>query len=326
VPSTALPGAGSFVVSGRGKGRLQVTCSASFVVLQAPPPTAAWGVDAYSAPAGAIDTAETDMGRPFAAWAGYRRLDDAATYANFIQGPMSRDALVYLNINSYSIDPQTGAHVPYCWSSVSAGEEDTMIHAWAQAIIASDYMGQTIITFNHEPDVSWASQPKCLTDDAAAYQAAFDHFYKRMRADGVTSRFAFVPTVRLYSSTDISSYLPPAGDFQLIGADIYNNVNDPTKASYRTVAKAFNPLYDWAAANEPAMPLVIGELGEVQDDPNAPMDQRRARLHEVARQPPVRQLEPRGRVPRLLLAPAPVGQLPGLALGRRRSLLQRPLT
>ena len=62
----------------------------------------------------------------------------------------------------------------------------------------------------------------------------------------------------------------PADDFQLIGADIYNNVNDPTKSNYRTVPLAFDPLYSWVAANEPGMPLVIGELGEVQDDPNAP--------------------------------------------------------
>ncbi|MGH2595839.1 MAG: hypothetical protein ACRDH7_07730 [Actinomycetota bacterium] len=86
----------------------------------------------------------------------------------------------------------------------------------------------------------------------------------------MTSRFAFVPTVRVYSNGLASSYLPPAGDFQLIGADIYNNVNDPTKTNYRTVPQAFDPLYNWVAANEPGMPLVIGELGEVQDDPNAP--------------------------------------------------------
>jgi len=268
VPENARATAASFVVKGRRRSTQDASCSVAFAVL--PIPTAAWGVDAYSAPTGAIDTLETDMGRPFAAWAGYRRIDDASTYLHFIAAPMSRDALVYLNINNYSLDPTTGAHVPYCWSSVSNGSEDTMIDAWAQAILASAYMDKTIITFDHEPDVDSANQPKCTTDTPSAYQAAFDYFTKRLRSDGVTSRFAFVPTVRVYSNGLASSYLPPAGDFQLIGADIYNNVNDPTKANYRTVPQAFDPLYNWVAANEPGMPLVIGELGEVQDDPNAP--------------------------------------------------------
>ncbi len=268
VPGNARATAASFVVKGRRRSTQDISCSVAFAVL--PIPTAAWGVDAYSAPTGAIDTLELDMGRPFAAWAGYRRIDDASTYLHFIATPMSRGALVYLNINNYAIDPTTGAHVPFCWSSVSAGNEDTMIDAWAQVILASAYMDKTIITFDHEPDVDSSNQPKCITDTPSAYQAAFDYFFKRMRTDGVTSRFAFVPTVRVYSNGLASSYLPPAGDFQVIGADIYNNVNDPTKANYRTVPQAFDPLYSWVAANETGMPIVIGELGEVQDDPNAP--------------------------------------------------------
>ncbi|MGH2595840.1 MAG: hypothetical protein ACRDH7_07735 [Actinomycetota bacterium] len=138
VPENARATAASFVVKGRRRSTQDVSCSVAFAVL--PIPTAAWGVDAYSAPTGAIDTLETDMGRPFAAWAGYRRIDDASTYLHFIAAPMSRDALVYLNINNYALDPTTGAHVPYCWSSVSNGSEDTMIDAWAQVILASAYM------------------------------------------------------------------------------------------------------------------------------------------------------------------------------------------
>ena len=211
-----------------------------------------------------------DMGRSFAAWAAYRRIDDAATYPQVIVNPVSRGALVYLNINNFAVDPTTGAKVPYCWSNVSNGNEDPMIDAWAQAIIASGYMDKTIVTFSHEPDVNTSAQPKCSTDDAAEYQLAFDHFSKRLRSDGVTSRFAFVPTGKLYATSAISSYLPPAGDFQLIGADVYNMSADPTSAKYRTVSEAFGPLYEWADANEPGMPLIIGELGENQNDPNAP--------------------------------------------------------
>ncbi len=249
-------------------GGLSSTATAA---VNAQPPTAAWGVDAYSAPPGSIRTAEADMGGSFASWATYRRIDGAATYPTVVNAPMSRGALVYLNINNYAIDPNTGTKIPYCWSNVSNGTEDSMIDAWAQAIVASGYMDKTIVTFNHEPDVSNSIQPRCSTDDAPAYRAAFDYFYKRIRFDGVTSRFAFVPTAPLYAKTAISSYLPPVGDFQLIGADVYNQSGDTTSTGYRTVSQAFDPFYSWAAANEPGMPLIIGELGENQNDPNAPM-------------------------------------------------------
>lgn len=245
-------------------------CSSSSYTVTHPPLTAAWGADAYSASSGSIRTMETDMGRSFAAWAAYRRIDDAATYPATIAGPISRGAILYLNINNYEIDPTTGVKIPACWSNVSNGNEDAMIDAWAQAIIDSGYMDGTVITFEHEPNVNSSIQPKCSTDDGAAYRAAFDHFHARMRADGVTSRFAFVPTARLYATPTISSYLPPAGDFQLIGADVYNMSADPTSTKYRTVSEAFGPFYAWADANEPGMPLIIGELGENQNDLNAP--------------------------------------------------------
>jgi len=270
VPETAQPRTASFVVTGKGKDGKAHSCSAAFTVLSPPPPTAAWGVDAYSAPAGSIRTMEADMGRPFAAWATYRRIDDAGTYLQVVDAPVARGALAYLNINNYGIDPTTGTKVPYCWSNVSNGNEDSMIDAWAKAIIESGYMDRTIVTFNHEPNVNTSAQPKCSTDDATAYRAAFDYFYKRMRTDGVISRFAFVPTAKLYATSGIDSYLPPAGDFQLIGADIYNNSSDPTSTKYRTASQAFGPFYDWAATNEPGMPMIIGELGEYQNDPNAP--------------------------------------------------------
>ena len=270
VPETASPTLSSFVATGKGKDGKTHSCSAAFTVVRPPPLTAAWGADAYSAPSDSIRTMETDMGRSFAAWAAYRRIDDAATYPQVVVGPISRGALIYLNINNYTIDPTTGVKVPYCWSNVSDGNGDPMIDAWAQAIIASGYMDRTIVTFSHEPDVDTSAQPKCSTDDAAAYQLAFDHFYERMRIDGVTSRFAFVPTAKLYATSTIFSYLPPAGDFDLIGADIYNRSSDPTSAKYRTVSQAFEPFYSWAATNEPGMALIVGELGENQNDPNAP--------------------------------------------------------
>src|SRR5690348_17720306 len=53
------------------------------------PGSAAWGVDAYSAPPGAIARLEAAMGRPFGAYSVYVGLDTAAGYPTAI----ARDAV-----------------------------------------------------------------------------------------------------------------------------------------------------------------------------------------------------------------------------------------
>src|SRR5262249_27586698 len=65
------------------------------------PGSAAWGVDAYSAPPGAVARLERAMGHPFGAYSVYVGLDAAAEYPTPIaRDAMSRNALIYLNINA----------------------------------------------------------------------------------------------------------------------------------------------------------------------------------------------------------------------------------
>jgi hypothetical protein len=230
------------------------------------PGSAAWGVDAYSAPPGAIARLEQEMGRSFDSFSVYVGLDAAAGYPTAIaRDAMSRHALIYLNINSSRRAGQ--AKVPVCWSDIARGASDSMLDDWARAILATGY-DRMVITFEHEPNVQNVHQPKCPGDSPPAYRAAFHHVYQRMRADGIRLPFAFVPTVSTYRTGVVNDYAPPPSDYQVIGADVYNRV-PAGQHHYHSGPKALMPMYAWIRANAPHKPVLIGEIGETQHDPLA---------------------------------------------------------
>jgi hypothetical protein len=226
--------------------------------------TAAWGVDAYSAPPGAIARLEQEMGRPFGAFSVYEGLDAAANYPNDVATEaMARNALIYLNINASH--RFSGAKLPFCWSDIAAGKNDSMIDAWAQAILATGYR-RMVLTFEHEPNIDNAHQPACASDSPDGYRAAFHHVYSRMRADGIRFPFAFVPTASTYRTGVVNSYAPRPSDYQVVGADVYNRV-PAGEHHYHTAAEALLPMYRWIEANAPGKPVLIGEIGDTQQDP-----------------------------------------------------------
>jgi hypothetical protein len=230
------------------------------------PSAAAWGVDAYSAPPGAIARLEQEMGHPFGADSVYVGIDTAAAYPTPIaRKAMTDHALIYLNINSSK--KAGGAKVPVCWSDIASGKYDSMLDAWAQAIRATGY-DRMVITFEHEPNVQNAHQPKCPGDTPPAYRAAFDHVYHRMRADGIRFPFAFIPTVSTYRTGVVDQYAPPPSDYQVIGADVYNRV-PAGHHHYHTAAQVLLPMYAWIRAHAPGKPVLIGEIGDTQNDPQS---------------------------------------------------------
>jgi len=231
-----------------------------------PAGAAAWGVDGYSAPPGAIRQLEQAAGRPFGAFSVYVGLRDASTYPTAVaREAMARQALIYLNINSsYRAG---GRKIADCWSRISAGRFDSSIDAWASAILASRYSNM-VITFEHEPNVDNVHQPKCQSDTPANYRAAFAHVYARMRSDGVRTPFAFVPTVSVYRTGKVDAYAPPPSSYQVVGADVYNRVPKGGRHSH-SPRQLLEPMYMWIRAHAPGKPVLIGEIGEDQHDPNA---------------------------------------------------------
>jgi hypothetical protein len=230
------------------------------------PGSAAWGVDAYSAPPGAIARLERAMGRSFGAYSVYVGLDAAEQYPTpLARDAMSRRALIYLNINASR--RAGGAKTPFCWAAIARGTYDPMIDDWARAIIASGYQ-RMVITFEHEPNVQNEHQPKCAGDTPAGYRDAFHHVYRRMRADGVRFPFAFVPTVSTYRTGVVNQFAPAPSDYQVIGADVYNRV-PAGQHHYHTAARALLPMYAWIRTHAPGKPVLIGEIGDTQDDPQS---------------------------------------------------------
>jgi outer membrane protein assembly factor BamB len=237
----------------------------------APSPEAAplWGVDGFSAPPGGIDILESMMGHPFGAASDYLQLDQGAAWPDAVAlRGLDAGALVYLNIESARLDA-SGVKIPVCWAAVAGGDADGLLHQWVDSIVGLGDQGHLLVSFNHEPDVSSDSQPRCDTDTPEDYRQAYHHVHSFFVAGGVTAPFAFVPSGGAYRNGVVEQYLPPAGDFSVIGTDAYNKVADPSDPKYRTPDQVLDPFFTWRTAHAPGLQMLIGELGENQGDPGA---------------------------------------------------------
>src|SRR5438128_417365 len=231
--------------------------------------TPLWGVDGFSAPPGSIDILESMMGQSFGATSDYLQLDQAAAWPDPVAlRAMNQDELVFLNIASVRLDP-SGLKIPVCWRDVADGNDDGLLQSWVNAILGSGDQSRLLISFNHEPEVSNGSQPRCETDTPADYRQAFDHVHTYFVDGGVTAPFAFVASGGAYRSGVVDQYVPPEGDFSVIGTDAYNKVADPLDPKYRTADQALSPFFSWRQGHAPNLPMLIGELGEHESDPNA---------------------------------------------------------
>jgi hypothetical protein len=230
-----------------------------------------WGVDQYSAKDGQMAALERAMGRPFGSWSVYRGLDEATQYVDVVGPALEAGKLIYLNITSSHRDGPL--KLPYCWAGIAAGDHDTLLTAWASAIVAGGHQDQLVITFEHEPleRGDRGTQPKCPSDDAVSYRAAFVHVKRWLHYRGVTARFAFVATAGNYAAanagwTGLAPYVP-WGYFSIIGVDVYNRVDD-----WKGVGVKVNALARWRQDHPVAgaMDVIVPELGVDSRHPEAP--------------------------------------------------------
>ena len=218
-----------------------------------------FGFQAFSAPTGWRLAAESALGAPLRAASVYKQLGDAAggTITNWPDAESehmrSTGGLVYLNVNNIHL--VSGQKTPYCWDAIIAGDLDDLIRTWGRAIAA--FTGELVVTFDHEPNVSNSTQPKCASDTPDKYRLAYDHFRTVVRGQGGTScRWAFVPTWSTYSQPSSATnywqhFEPPTYD--IIGADVYPDTYDEYRAKMTAMLAAF----DARSSKE----ILIGELG-----------------------------------------------------------------
>ena len=64
----------------------------------------------------------------------------------------------------------------------------------------------------------------------------------------------------------VNAYAPRSSDYQVIGSDAYNRV-PAGQHHYRTAAQVLMPMYRWIGAHAPGKPVLIGEIGDTQQDP-----------------------------------------------------------
>jgi hypothetical protein len=217
-----------------------------------------WGADAFSVDRDVVDAAEAAMGTSFESYSIYSNLDRSHTMVSKkTQHAIDEHALIYLNINSELIG-RKGHIVPICWTAIAAGNRDSYLEAWAQAILATHY-DKLLITFNHEPMWTSPSQPKCSRryDNPTTYRAAYNHVRKYFVAAGIDAPWAYVMTWAATKWEGGLLYRPAPRNFDVIGTDQYYGCNDDT---YPAV-DAFKSFFEWTAQYAPKKPVLVGEIG-----------------------------------------------------------------
>jgi hypothetical protein len=223
-----------------------------------------WGADAFSVSRDIVDEAEAEMGTTFESYSIYSNLDRSkAMDSKKTHHAMDEGALIYLNINSELIG-QKGHIVPICWTAIAAGNRDSYLEAWAQAILATRYTN-LLITFNHEAMWTSPSQPKCSKryDNPETYKAAFNHVRELFIADGIDAPWAYVMTWGATKWEGGLLYRPPLENFDVIGTDQYYRCDNE---NYRP-SSAFKSFFEWTAANAPGKPALVGEIGALSTCP-----------------------------------------------------------
>lgn len=216
------------------------------------------------------------LGRRFGAIRLYHRWDEPfpAPTETFLE---DRDTVVLLSVSTQRLD---GSWVP--WEDIAtapagsplAGEID----AWADAL--EGWGGPVVVTLDHEPDFYRNGGDGTAADYVDAYQA----FAESVRAYDPEVLLGWIGVAFFFdddSETQAPDFFPGADVVDVVGADGFNWYvcrDDP--GTWRSFDDIFEDFLDWAADEVPDTPLLLAEVGTVEDldDP----DRKSAWLRDAA--------------------------------------------
>jgi hypothetical protein len=209
-----------------------------------------------------FDSAEADLGRPFALAREYRRMDQSFVGSRMQSLVSSGHALVV------SVKSKTATTaIPY--TDITAGKYDQTFLAGFDQIEALPL--PTYFIFQHEVDSS-AAKASCsssATTDAACgpeFIAAWRHVYDLAHSHGYTKP-VFTWTITNYGfnpQTGVRNnhYWPGADYTDWLGVDAYNGGCQGTW--YGTFEETLASTVEWAKTHAPNMPIMIPELGATE--------------------------------------------------------------
>ena len=228
---------------------------------QTPPPGGdgtLWGLGVSNA-AVDQDKLEQAMGQTFQAIGIYSMLTGNNYPTSSARRSASADADIYININSWRLVGSRKVCYPY--SNYVNHDYDAYLQKWVNDLQAFNYPN-TYLTFTHEPTVKSDAQPGC--GSASEYRQAYDYVFHYFRNHGVTYPFVWWMVASSFGQGYAQDWQPPAADFSEVAVDGYNRF---IQGDWRTPEDIFPPAEDYA--NNIGKPLVIGEIGTLED-PNNP--------------------------------------------------------
>ena len=159
------------------------------------------------------------------------------------------------------------------------GRYDDYIRSWARAARADGR--PMILRFAQEMNAGWfpwgATRPGNSPEDfVRVWQKVYDAFRGPGGAGATNVKFMWAPSVKATKHATFESVYPGNAYVQYIGLDGYNYYNHNNPAGrWRTVKEIFSASLEEIAARWPGKPVVIAEVGSVQDRPEDGYDKGR---------------------------------------------------
>lgn len=131
------------------------------------------------------------------------------------------------------------------------------IQAWVGAL--AQFEGELFVTFHHEPEIEQGF------GDADDYVAAWRRIAADLDARAPTIETIWVVTAGRLRDAGIDDWYPGDDVVDRIGMDVFNWYQCRADEPWKTAQESLSPLIAFGAKH-PTKPLVIAEIGSVEDD------------------------------------------------------------
>ena len=163
--------------------------------------------------------------------------------------------------------PGAGVDQPdYALSTIAAGEHDTDLTRWAQALATWDR--PVLLRFAHEMNGDWYPWAIGVNGNTATdFVEAWDHVHQVFEAAGAAKvKFVWAPNVSYPGHTTAFQSLYPGPDsVDVLGLDGYNQSGDGRR--WTTADELFGPGLDELRALPGGRPIIITETATAEGTP-----------------------------------------------------------
>jgi beta-mannanase len=162
-------------------------------------------------------------------------------------------------------DYANGPDAAYTLLTITAGNHDAEINAWATA--AAAYGKPLYIRFAHEMNGDWYPWGQHINGNTPAqYVAAWRYVVNKFRAAGATNvKWIWAPNVLYGTTWPITGLYPGDSYVDVIGMDGYNwGTSGDGPVGWYSFTTLFAGLYDQVRALAPSKPIIVAEVNSAE--------------------------------------------------------------